>query len=240
MEKYSKTCRFIMWCRSLKKVIEPLKSRCYCVRVPSPKNDELFTFVHSIALKEKINLTLDDYSQILKYANGRIKKALWMLEFKKIKMNDTTTTYEIIIDEIVKKLLKFDLKNIASIRLLLYNIMITNINGSQIIRSVLEKLLPQLKTDQQKIAVVEKATQCEHRLLLGRREINHLEAFIIGTFDIIHYEKIHGKPMDQLFGMNMKLLENNDKDNDQNKDKEKDKDKKGEKKGNKKLRVTTL
>jgi replication factor C subunit 3/5 len=49
MEKYSGTCRFIMWCKSLSKVIEPLKSRCICIRIGAPTNDELFKLALTIS-----------------------------------------------------------------------------------------------------------------------------------------------------------------------------------------------
>jgi replication factor C subunit 3/5 len=41
MEKYSHTCRLILCCDSLSKVIEPLRSRCLGIRVGAPTNDEV-------------------------------------------------------------------------------------------------------------------------------------------------------------------------------------------------------
>ena len=56
LEKYSGTCRFIMWCKSLSKVLEPLKSRCICIRIGSPTYDELFKLALRISAKENLNL----------------------------------------------------------------------------------------------------------------------------------------------------------------------------------------
>ncbi|XGW25637.1 hypothetical protein V3C99_006778 [Haemonchus contortus] len=41
MEKYSMTCRLILCCESLSRIIGPLKSRCMIVRVGSPSDEEL-------------------------------------------------------------------------------------------------------------------------------------------------------------------------------------------------------
>jgi replication factor C subunit 3/5 len=54
MEKYSGTCRFIMWCKSLSRVIEPLKSRCICIRISAPSNDELFKLDKNLRKKQDV------------------------------------------------------------------------------------------------------------------------------------------------------------------------------------------
>lgn len=191
IEKYSKTCRFIMWCRSLSKVIEPLKSRCFCVRVPSPKEEDLFMHIYEIAIKEKIEMRLDEFSEILKNSGGQIKSAIRALEYKKFDVNNITS-YDETIDGIIKLLLHGDIKSPIFIRALLYNIMITNINGTYIIKSLTDKLI-QLDLDNTiKYKIIAFASFYEHRLILGRREINHLEGFINGVFNLLR-EKVEKK-----------------------------------------------
>jgi DNA polymerase III delta prime subunit len=41
MEKYSGACRLVMCCSNVSKVMEPVRSRCLCVRVPGPRPEEL-------------------------------------------------------------------------------------------------------------------------------------------------------------------------------------------------------
>ena len=41
MEKYTSACRFIMVCNNACKVIEPLRSRCICLRVAAPAIDQI-------------------------------------------------------------------------------------------------------------------------------------------------------------------------------------------------------
>lgn len=131
MEKYSSTCRFIMWCTSLSKVIDPLVSRCECFRIKAPENKELMPYILTIANKENIDLSLSKYHNISKISNGNIKTALWLLQcysanklvLEKIKyfldmFKNTIEKYITLkqtdknsIDQIYEKLYEIDKKN---------------------------------------------------------------------------------------------------------------------------------
>jgi replication factor C subunit 3/5 len=184
MEKYSGSCRFIMWCRSLSKVIEPLHSRCLCLRVSSPSNEELFERLYKISLNEGMSLKLTDFDRIIASADGNIKKALCLLELKKYNIH-SETSYEKAIDSIINLLIFCNIDYTDKIREFLYIIMITNIEGTQIIKDILLKILEhEAISDKSKMIITNNASNFEHNLIRGRREIIHLEAFInsiIGT-----------------------------------------------------------
>jgi replication factor C subunit 3/5 len=191
MEKYSGTCRFIMWCRSLSRVIDPLRSRCYVFRINSPNDDKMLEMIAHISYKETMKLTLQDYTKIISLSNGNIKKALWLLQLKKINVS-YSTSYDIIINEIIKLLLTCDVNAILDIRSLLYNIMITNITGTQIIKDIIKKLFNNKDIkDECKINIAEVSAKFEHNLIRGRREIIHLEGFIAGLMYVLNkYNKV--------------------------------------------------
>jgi replication factor C subunit 3/5 len=185
MEKFSGTCRFIMWCRSLSRVIDPIRSRCYTFRINSPHDDEILEMIATISYKESMKLTLNDYSKIIKLSNGNIKKALWLLQLKKNNIK-YTISYNYIINEIKKLLLTCDVNAILEIRLLLYNIMITNITGSQIIKDIISKLYNDNNIPNEcKVNMAEVAAKFEHNLIRGRREIIHLEGFIANLMYVL-------------------------------------------------------
>ena len=186
MELYSSTCRFIMWTKSLSKVINPLRSRCYCFRIRAPKNSELLEFLFRISGKEQLRLSVGQYTDILNKANGNIKKALWLLQLSKFD-ESLETSYDETIQIITKLVLSCDLKKISIIRDLLYNIMITNISGTEIIKDVTDAILKD-KTVAFicKIDISEIAADAEYNLVRGRREIIHLEKFIIGVMNRIN------------------------------------------------------
>lgn len=181
MEKFSGTCRFIMWCRSLSRVIDPIRSRCYTFRINAPKDGDLLDMIAHIAFKESIPLTLKDYTKIICYSNGNIKKALWLLQLKGLDIS-YSTSYDSTLKEIVKMLLKCDIELLSDIRVQLYNIMITNITGSQIIKDIIKRLM--FNDDISEICKLnlgEIAAKAEHNLIRGRREVMHLDLFIIGV-----------------------------------------------------------
>jgi len=200
MEKYSETCRFVMWCRSLSRVIDPIRSRCHCFRIQSPTNEQLFDIVSDISFKEHISLTLNDYHKIINRSDGSIKKILWMMQLKKIG-EDFETSYEQTIDEIVVNLLESKkeidgivtniygskMENLPKIRELFYNIMITNIPGTQIMKDIVKKLFDHKNVpDIAKLSIVEVSAHYEHNLIRGRREIMHFEGFIVSVIHILH------------------------------------------------------
>ena len=186
MEKYSRNCRFIMWCRSPCGVIEPLRSRCLCFQLAGPTKNELTEFIDYVSSEEDINITKKEKQEIIDKSEGNIKKILWMLQLKAFGL-DTNTSYDDIIADIVKYILKCKLKDVVFIRGKLYSIMITNITGSVIIKDILKCLL---KSDQIswlcKMNIIEIAAKYEHRLIEGRRDITHLEGFIVGSIYQIH------------------------------------------------------
>lgn len=185
MEKYSSTCRFIMWCRSLSRVIEPLRSRCTCKAIVAPSYEEMFKYLYIINTKERMNISLADLVTICDNSNLNIKKGLWLLQLLKSK-HKLETIYDETIENIIDCLVKKDLNDNANIRNLIYNILITNIDGSKLIRDIviaISKRTDKILSDDKKFQILKSSTKFEHNLLRGRHDIMHLEGFMM---DIIY------------------------------------------------------
>jgi replication factor C subunit 3/5 len=181
LETYSGTCRFIMKSRSLSKVIDPLLSRCYCFRLSSANDKELFKLLTEISAQEKIKTTLDQYEEILKRSKGNAQKAVWLLELNKHNC-DFDINYDIAINEIVSKIKKPSIDHIKTIRNINYDLIVTNINGTNIITDILDKLIEdETITDECKFEIVNQAALAEHCLIQGRREAKHIERFIVNV-----------------------------------------------------------
>lgn len=189
MERYNKNVRFILWCRSLSKVIKPLQSRCMCIRVPAPSDLELFEYIFKISVKEGIVLGLQNYSDIIKRANGNIKLALWELDFCRFKY-DMSTDYYDSLHKIVALILEPRISNVIRIRDIFFTLMITNFAGTTIIRDLLDYICvnPQI-TDEAKQKILHECIEFEYQLVKGRREIIQFDAVITTAMRIIHDEK---------------------------------------------------
>ena len=68
MEKYMKSCRLIMSCSSLTKVINPIRSRCLCIHVAAPTVDEIknshlkLQITENVELSEKVSFAIAENS----------------------------------------------------------------------------------------------------------------------------------------------------------------------------------
>ena len=187
IEQYSSTCRFIMWCNSLSRVIDPLKSRCYCFKVPAPKETEIVHFIMHVSYCEQIKMTLEKLAFIISSCDNSIRKSLWLLQ--SIKYEDTSmTSFDMVVNDINDMVMnpKFNLEDIHEIRCLLYSIMITNYTGSNIIKSMLEKLLHNNEiNDSKKRLIINRMAHYEYNLIKGRHEIMHIEPIIISIVKIL-------------------------------------------------------
>jgi replication factor C subunit 3/5 len=188
IEKYSKTCRFVMWCYSLSKVIEPLRSRCLCIHVPTQTNDELSKWIFNICALEKINLPLEYMDKIVETSNGNLKDILWKLDlYKNCGKIDNAYKYAVhsLINEVMGN------ANIQIIRDYIYKMMITNITSNMIIKDILNIIL-QLNQDltiEQRTNIIESASEYEYRLSKSRRDIIHIETFIMNIIKILSNSK---------------------------------------------------
>jgi replication factor C subunit 3/5 len=189
IEKYNNTCRFIMHCKSLSKVIGPLQSRCNKIRVPRPKYTELGYYIIKIMCKEGIIVSLDKIDEIIKKSERNIKKILWMLEYVKYKC-DFIINYDNAIKKIVELLMEIDLHNTLEIREIIYNLMTTNIESTNIIKDIVNLII-----DSEKISLISKqqiikqSADIEYRVVNGRREIIQLDMFIITILKILNDNK---------------------------------------------------
>ena len=79
IERYSDKCRFILLTNSLNKVIKPLISRCSCVKLIYPDENEIIDYALDISNKENINLTINRLTHLLNNSYN-LKDLLWHLQ----------------------------------------------------------------------------------------------------------------------------------------------------------------
>jgi replication factor C subunit 3/5 len=195
IEKYSKTCRFIMWCYSLSKVIEPLRSRCLCIHIPTQTDEQLYKWMYNICCLEKIKIKSNIINSILSKSNGNLKSILWKLDLYRYN-NKIYNSYEEGINRIISEIINIKNNkiidplfpiNIPKIREYIYKMYVTNISLNIIIKDILKSILFHNKdiTKQQINDIIDSASEFEYRLSKKRRDIIHLEAFVINIIFIL-------------------------------------------------------
>ena len=200
IEKYSKTCRFIMWCYSLSKVIEPLRSRCLCIHIPTQTDDQLYKWMYNICCLEKIKIRPNIIDTILAKSNGNLKSILWKLDLYRYN-NKIYNSYEEGINRIINEIISIKNNkivdpeypiNIPKIREYIYKMYVTNISLNIIIKDILKSILFHNKdiTKDQINDIINSASEFEYRLSKKRRDIIHLEAFVINIIFILSKKNI--------------------------------------------------
>ncbi|MDD3083659.1 MAG: replication factor C small subunit [Candidatus ainarchaeum sp.] len=80
MEKYTKTCRFILSCNYSSKIIEPLQSRCVVYRFKPLNGEDIKKQIQVICKKEKIDIDEKALNAINYVAQGDLRKAINVLQ----------------------------------------------------------------------------------------------------------------------------------------------------------------
>jgi len=80
MEKYTKTCRFILSCNYSSKIIEPLQSRCVIYRFKPLSGEDVKEQIKNIAKKEKITINEKALEAINYVCQGDMRKAVNILQ----------------------------------------------------------------------------------------------------------------------------------------------------------------
>lgn len=67
------------------------------------------------------------------------------------------------------------------IRTNIYNILITNIKGSDIITTLMDELIKRINDDEINARIIQCASEAEYNLIHGRRDIIHIDYFVSGV-----------------------------------------------------------
>mmetsp|Transcript_11741 Transcript_11741/g.30075 ORF Transcript_11741/g.30075 Transcript_11741/m.30075 type:complete len:357 (-) Transcript_11741:48-1118(-) len=185
MEKYSSACRLIMLCSNISKVLDPVRSRCICVRVSAPTDEEVASVVKQVASAEKLNVPPAFAGRVVAQADRNLRRALLSLEACKVQQYPfkedqevQRPDYELYIAEICSDIMGEQTpKRLYVVRGKLYELLANCIPPELIIKLLARELIRKLD-DELKHKVVELAAFYEHRLQMGSKAIFHIEAFV--------------------------------------------------------------
>jgi replication factor C subunit 3/5 len=184
MEKYVKTCRLILCCENLSKVIEPLRSRCLSIRVPAPAHEEVCAVLSAVAKKESAPLPPAVVAQVATASGRNLRRALLMAEAARVAEGAgegakvTLPDWELYVKELAGKITAQQTpQSLLDARNYLYELLGNCIPPSAIFQQLVKNLLPILD-DPLKHETLHWAAHYEHRLQKGDKDIYHLEAFV--------------------------------------------------------------
>lgn len=193
MELYAKSCRFVMVCNNLSKVFDPLRSRCITFCVSSPSRANIEDVVSYIAFMEQISLSNEKLNFILENCQDKLKRAIWMLDAIRLD-SESSIQLDSIFSRIVELMIEVKptsnvIKIFDEIRDHVYTILISNINGSEIITVLLDQLLQKIDDFELGSKIIAYASKAENNMVHGRRPVIHTDYFASGVIkELIMYQ----------------------------------------------------
>lgn len=186
MEKYNKTCRFILCCNQTSKIIDPIKSRCLDIRIPAPTYNDMNSLLYHILLNENKLLSKNKIDSIIKKGDFNIKKTLWILNMTVFNIKDQELSWIKSLDVLIENMINIKNKNfilnetlIITTRNILYNIFTTNISPIDILTEIINKIIDSKEFHNDLLYIIfQLSSETENRLNRGKRSIIHLDAYM--------------------------------------------------------------
>ena len=182
MEKYSENCRIIMIVNDLSAIIDPIRSRCFSLRIPSPTKDEIKKVLQHIKNIEKIDINETQINSIIEKHGKNVRECITCLQMTSLG-NYNNRVYEPeyinIFNSINKQILKEQsAKSLKEIRSLFMELLIHGFRASYIIYKMTSDLIDNnnIKEDIKR-KIVEAASLFDIRAKNGTKDFIHLEAF---------------------------------------------------------------
>lgn len=185
MEKYSRTCRFILSCNYSSKIIDPIQSRCAVFRFRPLRAEDIRENLVRISKVEGLDITDDALDALVHVAQGDMRKAVNSLQVaaslgERISVDIVYHTTGTARPEEVKELLETALKGdfIAS-RNKLDDIMITyGLSGEDILKQIHKTVFELEIPDFEKVRLMDRTGEIEFRIVEGSNERIQLESLL--------------------------------------------------------------
>ena len=148
MEKYIARCRLILVCENVSKVLDPVRSRCICLRVGAPTEEEISVALHRIVVSKDLDMAREVVEKIAWHCGRNLRKAILMLEASHVQQSGPDDEvrlpdWELFVEAIAKTIKdKQDPRQILIVRSKLYELLSNCIPPTIILRTLLLKLLP--------------------------------------------------------------------------------------------------
>ena len=179
METCSSSCRLILISTFASRVIEPLRSRCVLVRVPSPPPESVAQLVGAVVVNDDQLV-----QEIVQNSERSISRAMYMAK----RRNADQMVWISYIDSICNGVfLEQSPRKLLDVRESLTELLNAGVPPSLVLKRLMHSLLKHAELrdeDDVKKDIVKWAAVYEHRISVGSKPILHLEAFVATFMDL--------------------------------------------------------
>jgi len=185
MEMFSKSCRFILSCNYVSRIIEPIQSRCALFRFKPIPKDAMKKRLLEICEKEGVKVTEDGIEAIIYISNGDFRKAINVLQAAAAvgEVIDAEKIYQVSaiaqpkeISEIIDTAIK---GNFLEAREKLARLMIEyGMSGEDVVAQFFREIISSNINEKLKVVLIDKLGEIDFRLTEGANERIQLDAFL--------------------------------------------------------------
>jgi replication factor C small subunit len=186
MERYTKTCRFILSCNYSSKIIEPIQSRCALFRFTPLSDGEIKGNLKKIAEAEKTQADAKAYEALVGAAGGDMRKAINLLQLASTaeKKISEDIVYKVAakarpeeVSVMVETALKGDFKKSRErLMKLMYEYALS---AEDILLQIYGEIVSSDKIDDDsKVVLIDRLGEADFRVTEGANERIQLEAFL--------------------------------------------------------------
>ena len=195
MEKYSDNCRIIMIVNDLSAIIDPIKSRCFALRIPAPSEKEIKNVLLKIKKNEGLDINDEQINNIIAKSGKNVRDCITCLQMCNLNNYNGnkvyTPEYLKIFENITKSVLKEQsAKALKDIRSMFMELLIHGFKGSDIIYRITSLIIDN-DTIKEKIKkeIISAACFYDIRINNGTKDFIHLEAFTAKVMLLIAQSK---------------------------------------------------
>jgi len=185
MEMYSRTCRFILSCNYISRIIEPIQSRCAVFRFKPIPADAMKKRLKQIARSEGIKIEEDALDALVYISNGDFRKAINALQGASALGEVVTeeTIYQITATarpEEMRKLVETALSGkFLEAREILDRMMVEyGMSGEDIVSQLFREIVASNLDERVKVVLIERLGEIDFRLTEGANDRIQLDAYL--------------------------------------------------------------
>jgi len=185
MEKYSATCRFILACNEMSKLIDPIQSRCVIFKFKPLTDENLTELSQKIAKEEGLKIDKDAQKLLIELSKGDLRKLVNTLQASSsINKNVSKELVEEVLDFVnpqeIKQMLDYAIKGdfFKARDTMIKAKTIRGLSALEILKEIYKQIINMDIDPKVKIKTIDRIATVEFRIVEGSDEELQLEALL--------------------------------------------------------------
>jgi replication factor C small subunit len=185
MEKYSASCRFVLACNEISRIIDAIQSRCVVFKFKALGEDALNELLKKVISEEKIKVEEEAQDLLVRISKGDVRKLLNTLQAaasitKEIKIKEIEEVMDFVdpkeIEAMIAHAMKGDFMKAREELIKLRSV--RGLSALEILKEVYKRVL-ELELDSKiKVRLIDRIASVEFRIVEGSDEELQLEALL--------------------------------------------------------------